>query len=858
MIPVSLTVKNFMCYRDNVPTLELEGIHVACLSGQNGHGKTALLDAITWVLWGQSRARTQEELVHQGQQDMAVELEFIARAQRYRVSRRYSRSARSKQGTTLLELQVVSDDGLRPITGNTVRETEAQIREMLHMDYDTFVNTAFLLQGRADLFTTSSPAMRKERLAEVLDLSYYQRLEQRARDQSRALEDKVREVESDIALRRQEVAGKAEHEQKLASVDAELDLISPEADSKGREVESLREAVDSLRGRREVLDTLIRRLGPARAEIGDLERQARNIQQRIGVYEASQEREPEIRQRYPQLQEAGAELERLDQALARKSVLDGERARLEQEIAVQTERLSARVTQLRSTISRDLEPRAGRVPQIEESLRDTLREQGSLDDLERQLRTQRETSQGLSVAIANLDETKSGMMNGMEETRKKFDMLNVDGALCPLCKQPLGPEGQEHLRREYEAQGVDAKRQYKESSDQRELLKQQNEGLVAQISAQESRLNQGRKQTQSRIGSLERERQDSEGAHAELQRANSELDQTQGLLANQDFALPERRRLAQLDGELSALGYDADGHRSARERVEMLAPFAELHRKLSEATEALPGEREALATVLKMLDRRNSELELDEAQRKALDRELESLPALESRLAEAQSSHRTLEKRRQDALVQKGVLTDQLARLASLQKELQGLERRRRELVDEKGISDELVVAFGKNGIQALIIEMAIPQLQNEANELLGRLTDNRMFLKLQLQEGRKVRGMGVPSEELEIKISDEVGTRSYETFSGGEAFRINFALRIAMSKLLARRSGAPLPILFIDEGFGTQDSTGQERLKEAIQSIQSDFQKIIVITHIDEVKEAFPTRIEVTKTSSGSTFVVV
>ena len=208
--------------------------------------------------------------------------------------------------------------------------------------------------------------------------------------------------------------------------------------------------------------------------------------------------------------------------------------------------------------------------------------------------------------------------------------------------------------------------------------------------------------------------------------------------------------------------------------------------------------------------------------------------------------------------MQKGVLTDQLARLASLQKELQGLERRRRELVDEKGISDELVVAFGKNGIQALIIEMAIPQLQNEANELLGRLTDNRMFLKLQLQEGRKVRGMGVPSEELEIKISDEVGTRSYETFSGGEAFRINFALRIAMSKLLARRSGAPLPILFIDEGFGTQDSTGQERLKEAIQSIQSDFQKIIVITHIDEVKEAFPTRIEVTKTSSGSTFVVV
>jgi exonuclease SbcC len=65
------------------------------------------------------------------------------------------------------------------------------------------------------------------------------------------------------------------------------------------------------------------------------------------------------------------------------------------------------------------------------------------------------------------------------------------------------------------------------------------------------------------------------------------------------------------------------------------------------------------------------------------------------------------------------------------------------------------------------------------------------------------------------------------------------------------------LPTLFIDEGFGSQDATGQERLIQAIQSIQDDFQKIIVITHIEQVKESFPVRIEVTKTGSGSTFVV-
>ena len=179
-------------------------------------------------------------------------------------------------------------------------------------------------------------------------------------------------------------------------------------------------------------------------------------------------------------------------------------------------------------------------------------------------------------------------------------------------------------------------------------------------------------------------------------------------------------------------------------------------------------------------------------------------------------------------------------------------------MADERSVYDQLAAAFGKNGIQALLIESAIPQIQNDSNELLARLTENRMSLKLQLQEGRKDRQTGLPSEELDIKIADDVGTRSYETFSGGESFRIDFALRIALSKLLARRSGAPLPILFIDEGFGSQDGAGQERLTEAIQSIQDDFEKIIVITHVEQMKQAFPVRIDVTKTAAGSTFEVV
>jgi len=129
------------------------------------------------------------------------------------------------------------------------------------------------------------------------------------------------------------------------------------------------------------------------------------------------------------------------------------------------------------------------------------------------------------------------------------------------------------------------------------------------------------------------------------------------------------------------------------------------------------------------------------------------------------------------------------------------------------------------------------------------------MHVKIETQRETK---KGDTVETLDINIADELGTRNYEMFSGGEAFRINFAIRIALSRLLARRAGAPLPTLIIDEGFGTQDEIGIEKIKEAISSIQDDFEKILVITHIEELRDAFPSRINVTKTDEGSMIEVI
>ena len=153
-----------------------------------------------------------------------------------------------------------------------------------------------------------------------------------------------------------------------------------------------------------------------------------------------------------------------------------------------------------------------------------------------------------------------------------------------------------------------------------------------------------------------------------------------------------------------------------------------------------------------------------------------------------------------------------------------------------------------------MLIETVVPLIEEETNLLLGRMTDNRMHVKLETQKERRS-GKGDPVETLEINVSDELGSRSYEMYSGGEAFRINLSIRIALSKVLAQRMGAPLPTLFIDEGFGTQDASSRERILDVISSIQDDFDKIIIITHLEDLKDMFPVRIEVHKSSAGSTF---
>ncbi|MCA9895468.1 MAG: SMC family ATPase, partial [Anaerolineae bacterium] len=203
MIPVRLEVKNFLAYRSPDP-IYFEGIHLACLIGENGAGKSSLLDAITWALWGRARAKRDDDLVHLGQSEMFVQLDFEQEGLTYRVIRK--RKA-GKRGQGTLDMFVVQPDGeLLTMNEPNMRQTQTKIDDILRLDYETFINSAFLQQGKADAFTVKNPADRKRILGEILGLDAWRVYEDRVKRQLRTLrtelsnfDGRLQEIQAELA-----------------------------------------------------------------------------------------------------------------------------------------------------------------------------------------------------------------------------------------------------------------------------------------------------------------------------------------------------------------------------------------------------------------------------------------------------------------------------------------------------------------------------------------------------------------------------------------------------------------------------------------------------------------------------------
>ncbi|MCC3432523.1 MAG: SMC family ATPase, partial [Microcoleus sp. PH2017_04_SCI_O_A] len=226
MIPIQLTLKNFLSYRE--AALDFRGLHTACICGPNGAGKSSLLEAIAWSLWGSCRSDTEDDIIHIGEIDVRVDFTFSTGGQIYRVIRN---RRRGQSGS--LEFQVSlncaeTQDGLsfRTLTDKGLRNTQQKILEHIKLDYDTFINSAYLRQGRADEFMLKKPIERKQVLANLLKLDRYDTLSEQAKEKARDFKAKVEVLKHGLQTTQEQLQQKEAIASEQIQLQQATDLLS--------------------------------------------------------------------------------------------------------------------------------------------------------------------------------------------------------------------------------------------------------------------------------------------------------------------------------------------------------------------------------------------------------------------------------------------------------------------------------------------------------------------------------------------------------------------------------------------------------------------------------------------------------
>lgn len=219
MRPVLLRIRGFTAFRDET-VVEFEGRRLFVITGPTGAGKSSLLDAMTWALYGQVPrvGRSVKELVSQGEREMSVLFEFTVRGRGYRVSRRYP-------GSTSTRLERLVSEQWVPMEDRAADVTRA-VETLLGMDYATFTRAIVLPQGEFDSFLRGDAKDRRSILSQLIGLGVYQRAGELARERAKnhkTQADTIRTQLEKMTLATPEViAHLQQREQQLAAESATL------------------------------------------------------------------------------------------------------------------------------------------------------------------------------------------------------------------------------------------------------------------------------------------------------------------------------------------------------------------------------------------------------------------------------------------------------------------------------------------------------------------------------------------------------------------------------------------------------------------------------------------------------------
>jgi DNA repair protein SbcC/Rad50 len=906
MIPVRVLLRNFLCYDETdegaAIEFDFEGSRLWSISGDNGAGKSAIFDAITYALFGQHRGGAQEDarLIRKGARECEAAFEFRLDERVYRVRRTVGRRRGKARQEPKTWQAAWFDPGVgdwRPIP-ETERETGLKrwVQQQLGFGYETFVASVLLLQGQSDQLILAPPKRRFDILSGLLELEPYKRLEAAASDGMRAARAQAQSLEGQLAGLPEVAAGEIEQAQAAA-----------------REREEALERAQAAAAQAEVLVNEARRYALLQKELSETEdalvqtetllNNAHRIRSEYQEWQRLSEAVPKLRAGLVDLQEADSQAAQAEEARTTAAAVDA--AALERaaaEAAAEERQTEERARELR----RERDALAGALPPLREVLHrrgdlaereQVVAEQGAPDEWEAQvarreevLRTQREEKQEADEAQRRAMEAVAQAEAALQQAEEQLAARREaqDEAVCSRCGQPVDPE---HIRRELEdaERAVAATHRQVESAEQARAVADREAAAVAA----------GVDDANREVEAARHELAASQRAEEERQRACAQLDSAIEAAARAPADLraavaeaplsDAEATVSRLDGQIKELSAQVQRAEEAERQTRQRARRAqEAHQQALHGIQRLEGEAQRLDECARGL-RRQAEVRLGDVDREWRERALaqdeafvQALSARCSALEGVEEQHAALER----AVAERGQLG---TRVQEIQRGLQSVRPEHRVPVQEAETSREeaqsqlkesqerrdearealrrlqetqerrhqleaesaaahrrrvlyarLVELLGRSGLQAFLMDAAIQGISHLANETLARTSGGQ--LQLQILRQASTRG----EEEIAIQATDLASSDEpldVQFISGSQKFRTSVALAAGIGQYAGRGAGS-VRSLIIDEGFGSLDTQGRQEMIDELRNLSQLMDRIIVVSHQEDFQDRtlFPT----------------
>ncbi len=812
MRPLRLELEGFTSFVER-QTVDFSGLDLFAVTGPTGAGKSSLVDALVFALYGQVPrvGDDYKQLISHGADRLSVLLEFEVGGERYRLARTARRAGASKQ-----RLERLEGDEARPLA-DKAREIRTRIERILGLDYDGFTRAVVLPQGQFDEFLKGEPKERRKILVSLLNLGIYDAVQKLANQKGRDARQEsgflAEQLERDFAeatpetleTRRDELAaaeeGAAAVGQALAALEQGLDLAGTIRTAR-RQREALVRDVAAEEKRLRQAEEVLTRGDEARAGLESAVKALSDGMDGLGF-------DPDRHTRLVLAKPTAEQLVGLRQR----------GGRVAQERAVRQEALA--------TARKALAAAEAAVPRAEEG-------RAEAEAVLEAAREAREQTHRQHAAVALRRELRAGEP-------------------CPVCEQkvPEVPQGR--------APALDAATKRVESAERA--------ARAAIATAEKARL------------ALQRAAGERAGAEKDL----AQLEERARELASQAGTLEERLReagfgdddLGEAAGLVARIASDLDGLERARaERTRLEAARGELERKrvaLEKDLAGASGQREAARARLEEMASRRAEVEglveqsLPPLLSLAAAGDWEGLEAPgagrdEVDVLEALRTVRQDESR--DLAARVGRLKGEVERIGRKIERAAELRERKQGLDATAALLKTLADHLRANELVAWIQEEALGRLAEDGSRHLEGLSQGRYALQLGAGE---VAPEGARAEQDFFVVDhwNADGVRSVKTLSGGETFLASLALALALAESLARLSAGgraveALESLFLDEGFGALDGETLDTVVAALDALHGGQRLVGIVTHVRELAERMPARLEVRRSGRSARAVVV